>query len=187
MSNYDCSCYYEVDSGSTAVLLPKAILDAIVGVAQIIPSVTVPGQGLFGPADGLYAVFPASGGHLKLSEDSVSKGEIKHKGGLRFTGKIEGQDANLKIKSFKIKLDTGLVSADAKLTVGCNKQKLGRVDVFQLGGVTISRDDDDVTGAAEMVKLTATAASVLNQLAAEPIFEEGLSVGSASFVVDLCY
>ena len=179
---YECSCGYKVDTGSTAVLLPQAILEAIVG-SGLVPSVTVPGQGLAGPDGGLHTVFPATGGYLELCECSVSGGNIEHRGGLRFTN----GDSNLKIKNFDIDLETGLVSAKASLTSGCDKQKLGRVDVFQLGEVSVSRHDecDDIVGSAGMVKLTATAASVLNQLASNPIYSEGLNIGSAAFTVDL--
>lgn len=183
--DYSCSSYYEVDAGSTAVLLPSAILNAIINVAKLGLSPTIPAQALAGPNAGLYAVFPATGGSLKLSEDSVSNGDIKHRGGLRFSGQISGKDANLKIKNFKIKLDTGLVSAQATLTNDGKKEKLGRVDVFKLQNVVISRVCDDVSGTVGMVKLTAVAASVLNQLSASPIFSEDLTIGSASFVVDL--
>jgi len=180
-----CQCNCEINTGSTAVFLPEDILNAIINVAKIIPSVIVPGQGLPGPSEGLYAVFPIVGKYVKITNNSVSNGIITHNGGLIFSGKSNGQNADLEITNFKIKLETGLISANTVLTIGCNKQRLGEVNVFQLDGVSINRDCNNVTGTATNVKLTAEASSALNQIAAQPIFTAGLSIGSASFAFNL--
>ncbi len=171
-----------VRSGSTAVNLPAAVLSAITGDG-ITPTVVGPGQGLAGPAGSLYTVFPVTGGKVKLSAGSIAGGNIAHSGGLDFAGKIGGKPADLKITKFNINLATGTISARTTLTVGSSVTKLGRVNVFQLAGVSASVKGRIVSGAATSVTLTAASAGALNQLGtSSSAFTAGQSIGSASFV-----
>ena len=171
-----------VRSGSTAVNLPAAVLSAITGDG-ITPTVVGPGQGLAGPAGSLYTVFPVTGGKVKFSAGSIAGGNIEHSGGLDFAGKIGGKPADLKITKFNINLATGTISARTTLTVGSSVTKLGRVDVFQLAGVSASVKGRIVSGAATSVNLTAASAGALNKLGtSSSAFTVGETVGSASFV-----
>jgi hypothetical protein len=174
-----------VRSGSTAVNLPAAVLSAITGDG-ITPTVVGPAQGLAGPAGSLYTVFPVTGGKAKFSAGSIAGGNIKHSGGLDFAGKIGAQPADLKITNFDINLATGTISARTTLTVGSSVTKLGRVDVFQLAGVSANVKGRIVSGTATSVKLTTASAGALNQLGnSSSAFKVGDSVGSASFVASV--
>jgi hypothetical protein len=171
-----------VRSGSTAVNLPAAVLAAITGDG-ITPTVVGPGQGLAGPAGSLYTVFPVTGGKVLFRGGAIAGGNIKHSGGLDFAGHIGGQTADLKITNFTISLATGAISARTTLTVGSSVTKLGRLDVFQLAGVSAGAKGHIVSGAATGVELTAASAGALNKLGtSSSAFTSGESVGSASFV-----
>lgn len=174
-----------VRSGSTAVNLPAAVLSAITGDG-ITPTVVGSAQGLAGPSNSLYTVFPVTGGKVRFSAGAIAGGTINHSGGLDFAGKVGTSAANLKITNFVINLATGSISAKTTLTVGSTVTKLGRVGVFQLAGVSASVKGHIVSGAATGVELTAASAGALNELGtSSSAFSAGESVGTASFVASV--
>jgi hypothetical protein len=131
-------------AGFTTVVLDPALVPVLVdklGVAPIRPAV------LSAPGGVTQVAFPIT---------DVSKNEIEHSGGLRFTP-IGG--GSLKITEFEVELDDGVLEAEVRLN---GKSLQGDVDIFALGEPQkIGGAVPDCAGTQAGLSLTEEAAAAL--------------------------
>ncbi|MFE1328110.1 hypothetical protein ACFW7K_30625 [Streptomyces sp. NPDC058735] len=158
-------------SGRTAVTVAPAIAKALLSNG-IAPIVTRPGKPSLTTVSGqptLKATYPVTGGSLTTSPLG---GNIKHKGGLKFTNVFNGR--SLEVKNFTIDLTKGQLTGNVAGTTT-------RVPVFKLdlstARVKVNKHSADATNVT--LKLTPEAAGALNSTLKTKVFATGLVVGTA--------
>ncbi len=138
----------------------------------ILPVATAPGRQSFGYGRGGLTTsfaFPVTGGAVDLT---TLAGTIKHRGGITFLNLRNGK--KLTVSDFVIDTRTGTLTGRVNRTAT-------RVPVFtlDLSAATVSAAGRQVAVGNIDVRLTATAATALNQTLGTHLFTAGLDLGTA--------